>query len=191
MLVAVIVGAEIAFWLFIAAGLIARYLLGYKRIGGALLALSPAVDLVILTASVYDLKHGATAGLPHILSAIYLGVSVAWGHQMIGWADTRFAYKFAGGPAPVARPVGGPERAAYELCQWRRHLLAWSVGVGLLGSGVLLVGDLDRTQALAQAAGLWTAIVIIDTVVSLIDAAKYRGQPRDEACTGERQELLV
>lgn len=191
MLVAVIVGAEIAFWLFIAAGLVARYLLAWKRTGGVLLAMSPAVDLVILSASVYDLQHGATAGIPHILSAIYLGVSVAWGHQMIRWADVKFAHRFAGGPAPVGRPAGGTARAAYELSQWRKHLLAWSVGVGLLGAGVLFVGDLDRTQVLAQAAGVWTIILIVDTFISLSDVAKYRVQGHADLGRGERQKQLV
>lgn len=191
MVVAVILGMEVTFWVLIAAGLVARYLLGWRRTGAVLLAMSPAVDLVILSASVYDLQHGATAGIAHILSAIYLGVSVAWGHQMISWADVTFAHRFAGGPAPVGKPAGGAARAAYELSQWRKHLLAWSVGVGLLGAGVLLVGDLDRTQVLAQAAGLWTIIVIVDAAVSLNNVAKYRARGRLEASAGERQKLLV
>jgi len=186
MLVAVILGMEITFWVLIGAGLVARYLLGWRRTGAVLLALSPAVDLVILTASVYDLRHGATAGLPHVLSAVYLGVSVAWGHRMIRWADVRFAHRYAGGPAPRGKPAGGVERARYERDQWRRHVLAWSVGVSLLGAGVLLVGDLDRTMVLLQFAGLWTIVLAVDTVVSLLDVAKYRAQGRTVERTGDR-----
>lgn len=181
MLVAVILGMEVTFWVLIAAGLVARYLLGWRRTGAVLLALSPAVDLVILTASVYDLRHGATAGVPHVLSAIYLGVSVAWGHRMIHWADVRFAHRFAGGPAPEPKPAGGTARAGFELAQLRRHLIAWSVGVGLLGAGIWLVGDLDRTQMLVQAAGIWTVILMIDAVVTLGDVVKYRGEERVSA----------
>lgn len=198
MLVAVILGMEVTFWVLIAAGLIARYLLGRRRTGAILLALSPAVDLVILIASVYDLRHGATAGLPHVLSAVYLGVSVAWGHRMIRWADVRFAHRYAGGPAPVGKPSGGAERAAYEVDQWRRHMLAWSVGVSLLGAGMLLVGDLDRTMVLLQFAGLWTIVLAVDTAVTLLDVARYRAEERPSdgratpaAAAGARQDQLV
>jgi hypothetical protein len=195
MLVAVILGMEITFWVLIAAGLVARYLLGWRRTGAVLLALSPAVDLVILTASVYDLRHGATAGIPHVLSAIYLGVSVAWGHRMIHWADVRFAHRFAGGPAPVPKPAGGEARARFELSQLRRHLTAWAVGAGLLGAGIWLVNDLDRTQMLIQAAVIWTVVLVIDAVVTFGDVVTYRGDERAAArrrAAGEqRQDQLV
>lgn len=180
MVVAVILAMEVTFWVLIAAGLVARYLLGWRRTGAVLLALSPAVDLVILTASAYDLRHGATAGIPHVLSAVYLGVSVAWGHRMIQWADVRFAHRFADGPAPEPKPEGAA-RARFELAQLRRHLTAWAVGVTLLGAGVLLVGDLDRTQTMLQAAGLWTIILLVDAVVTLGDVVTYRGEARDVA----------
>lgn len=198
MLVAVILGMEITFWVLIVAGLGSRYVVGWRRTGAVLLAAAPAVDLVILSASVVDLRHGATAGLAHVLSAIYLGVSVAWGHRMIQWADVRFAHRFANGPAPQSKPAGGAERAAFELGQLRRHLLAWSVGVALLGGGVLLVGDLSRTQVLVQAAAVWTLILLIDSVVTTGDVVRYRGEARVEArrrarstSRGDRQNQLV
>jgi hypothetical protein len=41
-----------------------------------------------------------------------------------------------------------------------------ALGTSLPGLGILLVGDLDRTQALASMAALWTLIVAIDFVIS-------------------------
>ena len=70
--------------------------------------------------------------------------------------------------------------AARERREWLRHLLAWATGTSLLGLGILVVGDLDRTQALASMAALWTLILAIDFVISFSytlfpRAAKERG----------------
>src|SRR5918999_5442410 len=116
MLVALIVATEIAFWVVLAAGLVARYLLGRRRLGAILLAGVPLVDLVLLTATVIDLRGGATAEVGHGLAAAYIGFSVAFGHSVIRWADARFAHRFAGGPPPQRPPRHGRARARYE---WR------------------------------------------------------------------------
>jgi hypothetical protein len=39
-------------------------------------------------------------------------------------------------------------------------------GTALLGLGVLVVGDLDRTMALVDVAALWTIVLAIDFVIS-------------------------
>ena len=56
-----------------------------------------------LPATAIDLRGGADATGAHSLAALYLGFSIGYGHRMITWADTRFAHRFAGGPAPVRR----------------------------------------------------------------------------------------
>src|SRR5918998_1454330 len=119
MLVAIIVGAEIAFWVVLAAGLVARYLLGRRTLGAVLLAAAPAVDLVLLTASVIDLSRGASAGFAHGLAAAYIGFSVAFGHSVIRWADARFAHRFAGGPPPPPRPRGWA-KVRRDWAEWCR-----------------------------------------------------------------------
>lgn len=88
-----------------ARGLIARYPLRRPRLGAALLIAVPVVDLVLLAATMIDLRRGATATFAHGLAAAYLGFSVAFGHSMVRWADQRFAHRFAGGP-PRAEPPG-------------------------------------------------------------------------------------
>lgn len=163
MIYALIVACEVGFWVVLLAGLAARYLLRRPRLGAALLVCVPLVDLVLLVASAMDLRYGGgEADLAHGLAAIYLGVSVAWGHSMVRWADARFAHRFAGGPPPERPPRTGPEHARRERRQWGRHLLAWAVCCALLLGGVALVGDPGRTGALTGIAGGWTLVLAVD-----------------------------
>jgi hypothetical protein len=166
MLIVLIVAAEVAFWLLLAAGLTARYVLRRPQLGLALLVATPLVDIALLAATTVDLRRGGEAVLPHALAAVYIGVSVAWGKRLIDWADTRFAYRFAGGPAPVPPPRTGRAHAERQQREWLRHLAAWGTGSALLGLGVLAVGSLERTEALLNVAVLWALILAIDFVVS-------------------------
>jgi hypothetical protein len=165
-LFALIVAAEVAFWLLLLAGLVMRYWLGKPRLGLALLIATPFVDLLLLAVTTIDLRRGGEAALPHALAAVYIGVSAAWGHGIIGWADARFAHRFAGGPAPAHPPRTGSAHAARERREWLRHLLAWAAGTSLLGLGVLVVGDPERTSPLLSVAALWTLVLAIDFVIS-------------------------
>lgn len=148
MLVAVIVACEVAFWLLLVAGLLARYPLRLPRVGAVLLLAVPAVDLVLLAVTTIDLRRGGTATAAHGLAAAYLGFSVAFGHRMVRWADVRFAHRFAGGPPPTRAPRYGLERTRHEWREWRRGLLGWAVACALLLAGIAFVGDAERTQQL-------------------------------------------
>jgi hypothetical protein len=165
-MIALIVAAELAFWLTLLLGLVSRYVVGRPQLGLALLIATPFVDLILLAATTADLRRGGEAALPHALAAVYIGVSVAWGHRIINWADARFAYRYADGPPPQRPPRSGREHAARERREWLRHLLAWATGTALLGLGVLAVGDLDRTEALVNVAVLWTFVLAIDFLIS-------------------------
>jgi hypothetical protein len=148
MLLAVIVAAEIGFWVLLAAGLATRYLLRRRRLGAILLASVPVVDLVLLVATVIDLRGGATADFTHGLAAAYIGFSVAFGHSVIRWADQRFAHRFAGGPPPWRPPRGASRRARYEWREFGKAVIAWSISSALLLAAIALVGDADRTEEL-------------------------------------------
>jgi hypothetical protein len=161
-----IVAGEIAFWAFVLGGLVARYLLRRPRLGAALLLMTPVVDLVLVAATVIDLRAGATADVFHGLAAIYVGVSIAFGHRMIRWTDERFAHSFAGGPPPKRPPKHGPKHARRECEGWYRHLLAWAIGSALLLGMVFLVGDPARTESLSARAAAWTLILAVDFVWS-------------------------
>jgi hypothetical protein len=165
-LIALIVAAEIAFWLTLLSGLATRYVLRRPRLGLALLAATPAIDLALLAATTIDLRRGGEAALPHALAAVYIGVSVAWGRRLVDWADVRFAHRFADGPPPERPPRWGRAHAAHQRREWLRHLTAWGTGTAILGIGVLVVGDLDRAMALLNVAALWTLILAIDFAVS-------------------------
>ena len=163
---AFVVAAEIAFWLILVSGLATRYVLERPRIGMALLVATPVVDLALLAATTIDLRRGGDAALAHALAAVYIGVSVAWGQRMVSWADVRFAHRFAGGPPPEPSRAPGAHTPAHQRREWLRHLSAWATGAALLGMGVLVVGDVDRTLALLNVAALWTLVLAIDFVIS-------------------------
>lgn len=148
MIVAVIVACEVGFWVVLAAGLLARYGLRWPRTSVVLLTCVPLVDLVLLAATVADLRGGATASAAHGLAAAYLGFSVAFGHRTIQALDQRVAHRFAGGPAPLRAPSDGVQRVRYEWQQWRRAALAWAVACTLLVAAIALVGDASRTTEL-------------------------------------------
>ncbi|MFC0004895.1 hypothetical protein [Micromonospora siamensis] len=148
MLVGLIVACEAAFWVLLLAGLVARYPLRRPRLGGALLLAVPLVDLVLLAATIADLRGGATATFAHGLAAAYLGFSVAFGHSMVRWADERFAHRFAGGPPPRRAPRYGMARARHEWREWGKGMAGAAVACALLLAAVLLVGDPERTREL-------------------------------------------
>src|SRR5918992_1537251 len=150
MLLAIIVAAEIGFWLLLAAGLVARYPLGRRRLGAILLASVPLVDLVLLVATVIDLDNGATADFAHGLAAAYIGFSIAFGHSIIRWADQRVAHRFAGGPPPWKPPKWGWARARYEWREWCKGLLGWAVACAMLGGGILVIDDPERSRELVS-----------------------------------------
>ncbi|BBP92290.1 hypothetical protein BsIDN1_59080 [Bacillus safensis] len=127
-----IVACEIGFWLFILMGLTLRYVFKQKKVGCFLSCLSVRrfLDIILLAATYIDLRQGAVASVIHGLAAVYIGVSLAFGHQMVKWADARFAYRFAGGPKPKGKPKYGKERSVYEMVGWARHFISYVIGRG-------------------------------------------------------------
>ncbi|MBU2670467.1 2TM domain-containing protein [Actinoplanes bogorensis] len=177
-MIVAIVACEIGFWVLLVAGLAARYLLKARALSTALLVSVPLVDVALLAFSVVDLRRGGEPTTAHALAAVYLGVSVAFGHQMIRWADQRFAHRFAGGPPPVKPPKGGPEHAAYERRMWLRHLMAYGIAALILGLFTLLIGaDLSepgRAPALWNVMRIWGLVLIIDGIVAFSYTFKRR-----------------
>lgn len=165
-IVFLIIACEIGFWVFVISGLIARYVFRMKKLGLFLLAMTPVVDLVLLIASAVDLSRGSEATFAHGLAAVYLGISIAFGKQMIDWADQKFQSKVL--KVPVSREeLYGIKYAINDFKGWLRHLLAYLIGAGLIGLTVYWVGDLDRTLAMLRILGGWTVVIIIDLLISL------------------------
>lgn len=172
LIVAVIIACEIGFWVLVVLGLLARYALRWRRTGAVLLVMTPVVDLVLVSAVVLDLRGGGTATTFHGLAALYLGLSLAYGHQMVRWADVRFAHRFADGPAPV-KPYG---REHTKAC-WSdvvRTAVAVGIAAGVLWLLTALVEDPSRTSSLLgiyPVLGIWI-------IVDLVWAVSYTIWPR-------------
>ncbi|MFT4088797.1 MAG: hypothetical protein QM658_16905 [Gordonia sp. (in: high G+C Gram-positive bacteria)] len=179
-MVALILGCEVAFWVLIAAGLIARYPLRHRGLGLALLATTPLVDVVVLVAAGVDVHRGNPATGAHGLAAIYLGFSVAYGHRLIHWADMRFAHRFAGGPPPVK--LYGSD---YARACWRdvpRTALAAAIGCGVLWLlETVATGPEDALSATYSAFG-------IVLVVDVLWAASFTAWPRQAPADRKKAE---
>jgi hypothetical protein len=172
-----IVACEVGFWVLLLTGLAVRYLLKARTLSAVLLICAPLVDVVLLAASVIDLRRGGQPGGAHGLAAIYIGVSVAFGGQLVSWADQRFAHRFAGGPRPTRPPRYGRAHAARERRQWLRHLLAYLVAIGVMGLFTLLVGDWTRVRPMWSPMVGWAVVLLVDFLISF----SYTIAPRKPA----------
>ncbi len=183
MILTVIVGCEIAFWLAVVGGLAVRYLARRPRLGLAILTLAPAVDVVLLVAVAAHLHAGGTATVADTVATFYLGFSLAYGPRMIAWADDRFAYRFAGGPRPP-RPAG----AAYTRRCWAdvpRTALACGIAAAIAWALIAWAADPMRTGALE---GTYTWAVLL-TLIEVGWALSYTLWPRREPSGHERSPI--
>ena len=174
MLYAVIIASEIAFWTLLVGGLYVRYALDRPRISALMLLAAASTDLVVLLVAGLDLAGGAAAQSSHVFAALAVAYSVAYARHLVAIAD-RFVLRRLG--REVAESPK-PPKAVRERAGWYRHARMWAVGVPLLGAFYVLADD---GRALGAAAGIWTAILVIDFVVSFAPTL----QSRHEACAPE------
>ncbi|BBG05011.1 MULTISPECIES: hypothetical protein [Pseudonocardia] len=159
--------AEIGFWLFLAAGLAARYLLRRTGLGAALLLGVPLMDVVLIVAATADIASGGEPSRVHGLAAVYLGVTVAFGHSLVRWADARFAHRFAGGPRPVRPPRGGRARMRYEWREFGKVVLAWVIAAGVLCLLTVVGGRGIPELAQWPADPMWAWLLRVSTVAAI------------------------
>lgn len=137
----ILIGAcEVFFWVFLSAGLAARYVLRRRRLSTVLLVCVPVLDVVLVSASLVDVAGGSPPGGTHGLAAVYLGFTVAFGHPVIRWADGRFAHRFAGAPAPAGPPRYGTAKVVHEWREWGRLVLGWGIALAVLAATALVAG---------------------------------------------------
>ncbi len=161
-----IVACEISFWIFIIAGLIARYIFNRKTAGLFLLAMIPIVDLVLIVVTSIDIYRGAEITLAHSIAPIYLAVSLVYGKTMINWADERFLYYVKQeGPKPIRRI--GMDFAKHSMKGSLQHVLAYIIGGTLLLFMIFYIGDSSKTEILWATLRLWGIIVLIDNAISI------------------------
>lgn len=149
-MVVMIAVCEIGFWVVLALGLVARYLLRWRRTSVVLLLGTPLLDVALLVATVIDLRRGGQASDVHGLGAAYLGFSVAFGHSLIRWADQRVNHRFFGGPEPWRPPRHGAAKVRHEWREWAKCLLACGIACGVMLLLIFVVGTPERTEALWQ-----------------------------------------
>ncbi|MGW3294155.1 hypothetical protein ACWC9S_09325 [Streptomyces xiamenensis] len=184
MIVSLIIGAEIAFWVVLAAGLAVRYALRRPRAGGLLLLCVPLIDLVLLTATALDLRGGAEPQWSHTLAVLYLGFTVGYGHYLIRWADGWAAHRWAGAPRPAKPPRYGWARARHEWRLWRLTLAGMGVSLVVAQLMIWLIdrpGAADTLRGSQLAAlrilGIHGIIALSYTVWRKKEPASPAGQP--------------
>lgn len=160
--VVAIVACEIGFWVVLAAGLLARYLLHRPRTGAVLLVCVPLVDLALLALTVVDLRAGAEVQSAHGLAAVYLGFSVVFGHAMVRWADVRVAHRWGEGPAPEPLPAGGTaRRLQHEWREFGSACLAAALSTALLLGAVALAPDRADVSPLLDWIGRLGGLLVV------------------------------
>ncbi|MCZ9351440.1 hypothetical protein ACFW4O_04500 [Streptomyces mutabilis] len=167
MVVALIIACEVGFWVLLALGLAARYLLKWRRTSVFLLLCEPVLELVLFTVTAIDLKNGAEPGWEHGLAALYIGYTVAYGHYTIRWLDGHAAHRLGGGPPPVKPPRYGRARAAHEGRLWLRTLLGAAVACALLQGAVWYVGDEGDVSSLRAFQWVAIRVLVIHGLVAL------------------------
>ncbi|WP_283134162.1 hypothetical protein [Rhizohabitans arisaemae] len=148
MIFTLIIICEIGFWVLLAAGLAARYLLKRPKLGAALLLCEPLLEIVLLVATAVDLKNGAEPSWHHGLAALYIGYTVGHGHRTVKWLDGHAAHRLGGAPPPPKPPRYGVARVAHEGKVWVGTLVAAIIATGLLLLAVRYVGDADSAEPL-------------------------------------------
>lgn len=156
---ALVVACEVAFWVFLAAAVVARYVFRRRRLSTVLLLCEPVVEVVLLVATVTDLLRGAEATWTHGLAALYLGFTVGFGRYTVQRVDGWVAWRFFDGPRPPRVPSRGRERVVHEWRLWLRVLVSWVVAIVVLGVLLLLAGDAAQREVLLGWAGRATLVL--------------------------------
>ncbi|MET9801208.1 hypothetical protein [Streptomyces sp. NPDC006368] len=180
MIVALIVICEVGFWVLLAAGLAARYLLKRPRTGAALLLCEPLLEVVLLVVTAIDLKNGADPSAKHGLAALYIGYTVGHGHRTVKWLDGHAAHRLAGAPRPPGPPRHGMARARHEGRIWLGTLLGAAVATALLWLAVLYVDDPSRTGSLEQWMTVAWRAAGVHGLIALTYAIRPKKPPKPE-----------
>ncbi|MET7699489.1 hypothetical protein [Streptomyces sp. NPDC005485] len=174
MIVGLIIACEVGFWVLLAAGLAARYLLRLRRTSVALLLCEPLLEVVLFVVTAVDLKGGADPDWKHGLAAVYIAFTLVMGHRTIRWVDAHVAHRFAGGPPPVRPPKYGTARAVHEWRTAGRWILASALAAGLLQAAIWYVGGDGDTGSLRQ----WQSRMVWLIGINVVIAVSYTVFPK-------------
>ncbi|MBO8192056.1 hypothetical protein ITI46_10315 [Streptomyces oryzae] len=174
MIVTLIIGCEIGFWVLLAAGLALRYLARMPRAGAAVLLCEPLLEVVLLVVTAIDLRNGAEPDWKHGLAAVYLGFTATHGHYMVKWADGHAAHLLGKGPRPAKPPRYGTARTVHEWKMGARAIGAAAIAAALLQIAIWYVGGPEQTEPLRQ----WQTRMGLVAGISLIIALSYTIWPK-------------
>ncbi|MBD8500093.1 hypothetical protein [Paenibacillus arenosi] len=118
-LLSIVIG-EIAFWVFLFAGLLFRYVFKMKKLSTIFLLLTPLIDIFVLSATLIDLSRGAPAHFVHGLSAAYIGFTLIYGKRTIQWADRWAAYRWGAGNRPLKKKLVGKDELEHQWHEFKR-----------------------------------------------------------------------
>ena len=155
---ALVIACEVAFWVFLAAAVVARYVFRRRRLSTVLLLCEPLIEVVLLVATVTDLLRGAEATWTHGLAALYLGFTVGFGRYTVHKVDAWVAWRFFDGPRPPRVP-SGRAKVVHEWRLWLRVVLAWVVAIAVLGVLLLIADDPAQREILLGWAGRATLVM--------------------------------
>ncbi|MFF0436106.1 hypothetical protein ACFYU9_28340 [Streptomyces sp. NPDC004327] len=187
MIVTLIVICEVGFWVLLAAGLGARYLLRMPRTGLALLLCEPLLEVVLLAVTAIDLRNGAEPSWTHGLAAVYIGYTVGHGHRTVRWLDGHAAHRLGGGPPPVKPPRHGTARARHEGKVWLGSLAGAVVATVLLLVAIRYVGDGGSTGSLRS----WILVAWRAAGIHGLIALSYAIWPKKAPKGGRRDSAVA
>lgn len=173
---AAIVICEIAFWVVLAAGLAARYLLRWRRFSTLLLASTPVIDVVLLVLTFVDLSAGGEGSFLHGLSAFYIGFSVTHGPRTIAWADRWAAHRWDGAPRPASTRRYGAEELAHQWREFRRTCVASAIAGAVLVAG-LFVAEPSETFWLIYWLITLVFVVLVWLVIGPVRSIRRPARP--------------
>ncbi|GAA1487433.1 hypothetical protein [Brachybacterium sacelli] len=167
-MIAAIIAAEVAFWVLLLAGLALRYLVRARRLSTLVLAAVPLVDLALLVLVAVDVMRGSPPTRPHAFAALYLGITVAFGHHIIQHTDAWFRYRFAGGPKPLKAPKGSTAEVRAIWREWFRVVLAAALGATCLLVMIALEGW-HLPASVDDAAGhpYWATLLLLPIITAV------------------------
>lgn len=167
-MIAAIIAAEVAFWVLLLGGLALRYLARARRLSTIVLFSVPLVDLGLLILVAVDVMHGAAPTRPHAFAALYLGITVAFGHQAIQRTDAWFRHRFAGGPKPLKPPKGSTAEVRAIWGEWFRVVLAAVIGASCLLTMIAIEGRRIPDSLDAAAVHPYWATLLLLPMITVI-----------------------
>ena len=187
MIVVWILTCEVGFWILTGAGVACRYWWRRPRLGVALLATVPVVDVVLLILTAIDLRRGASPDAAHGLAAVYVGFSVALGPDLIRHLDRRLALW----ATQAADSVDLQERARRQWRSFRLAGLAAGISVVLLlAESAIMDGAQSQLKAWVPNLGAVLVVWLVSGPIAVtVKARRANTAPTPEPPTASTSVL--